>query len=161
MSNELPPEFAGLDAEIAEVGTLEIVRPAGDGFHDGYPTILKVDGKKLPERELPWYEERIVLIAEAGCRLAVAAWVRGVRPGPDAARKIVIFCPQQFDLTLGCVRVRARPDRYPCQITVNEFELLVKCLRVEFVEGKAVWVEMEFLPVGEVVADEPIVQGGT
>ena len=152
---ELTQALVASGGVIMPVDRLDIVRPPVDTFEDGFPTYVLVDGKKLPDRDPPLWDKRVLLVVEAGANLSVAVWVtdKTIVDG-QYNEQLLIFQPKDFDLTLGCVRVRTHPTRYPCQITINGFEPRVKALTISFEEGVAVWVNMEFLPIGEMVPDD-------
>ena len=124
--------------EVTKVKRLDIVHKGN--CHDGYPTIVLIDGKTGPEMDPPRWDKVITLVAEAGEPLRVEVdYANGF---PSQA-----YEPEEFELHLGDLTVKCPyPGRYPALVMLGGYNPRVRSLTILFQEGEAVWTNLTILP---------------
>ena len=80
---------------------------------------------------------------------------RDVVDGEEVFSKEILE-PEEFDLQLADLRVTIHPQYCNCRISLGDYNIKVRSLRINFNEGEAVWVYLKLLPTGGGKEKEPV-----
>lgn len=140
-------EYVNVPIRVVKNLSLGKIISRFDDCKDGYGYFLLEDGKNAVERMSPKREVWFSLISEVGYPLSVVVEYREIVDGEMVFTKETIQ-PEEFNLQLGDLRVTIQSDYSPCRISLSEYNIKARSLRVNFFEGEAVWVYLKLLPTG-------------
>lgn len=140
-------EYANLPIRSVKNVRLENRQDREGKCLDGWGYIILEDGKDALQRESPKREVWFSLISETNRPLSLIVEYK-VFIGDEYIYAREIIQPKEFDLQLGDLRVTIHPQYCNCRVSLGDYNIKTRSLRINFFEGEAVWVYLKLLPTG-------------
>lgn len=135
---------------IQKVNSLKVLYEC-DG-RDGFTAKVEIDGVQPPSFNPPLHEKTIKVRIKHHEKVSVE--VEYITA--DRKNLTVLYEPKNFECEVGKVKVRTKPDRFPCEILLHGLEFGVDSLHFQFVRGEPVWMNLRLCPWAEPIVVEKV-----